>query len=748
MQFEVATPAELPQWMRQSRRQIDWGFVLTGLIGLAMAWTIIVRPGVPTVSDQYHSAFMASDIAAALREGQILPRWSAHVNFGYGAPIPSQIPQGAAYLAGAVEQLFTGDTAAAVNAVVAAAMILAAVAMYGWVRALISPTAAMLGAAVYMLSPFVGQTAPHTLGDLTLVVSTALIPGVLWAGVQAVEAPTRTIVVLFTAGLTAQAAVAPALAVVASTTTLAYALMVNRAAVARVASCVAAAALLFAPFAIPALAHSGYVTWIDNPLPDDRVFLLGDLFTTAALRDPALLNPAPAYGPGLAALALAGFGLLTLTRKRTRRGPIVLAALLFAGAVAGAAVHPAAWWFVIVSAAAATLAGAAAEWRFRFPASVRRAFVPVLLIGLGVVSAPVWNIPAPATAIDFTPTAQIAHEQNGFGVAVLPPGNAIPTTLNEPVRADPNLVESYREPLLVRIRPGAPIRVTPLSTQSHTSSWQVSAMSPQIVVVSLAYYPGWQAYLGGVPLPTERDPETGLTRIAVPQTASATLVLTQTLTPAHWLGWMLAGVGVILLVVVARLTPTAAARGSAQYDLTEARLAGVAVLALFAAVFLTVSPSAPIALHAERLSSLAGASLLKADAGAISLIAYRIDNRNLGPGEGLSVELYWAADEAPTQNVLIAAELVDLDQRSWAVLSGAQAPGLIASKRWPADVLVRDLRRVRLPPDIPPGIYQIALTAYTCNALCSESQRISFRDSHGRMRQTLLLPHVIALADE
>ncbi|NOG48902.1 MAG: hypothetical protein HND48_05170 [Chloroflexi bacterium] len=81
MQFEVATPAELPQWMRQSRRQIDWGFVLTGLIGLAMAWTIIVHPGIPVLSDLYTSAFMTSDLAAALREGQILPRWSPHANF-------------------------------------------------------------------------------------------------------------------------------------------------------------------------------------------------------------------------------------------------------------------------------------------------------------------------------------------------------------------------------------------------------------------------------------------------------------------------------------------------------------------------------------------------------------------------------------------------------------------------------------------------------------------------------------------
>lgn len=748
MQFEVATPAELPQWMRQSRRQIDWGFVLTGLIGLAMAWTIIVHPGIPVLSDLYTSAFMTSDLAAALREGQILPRWSPHANFGYGAPVPSHIPQGAAYLAAVVEQLFTGDTSAAVKAVLSASLALAAMMMYGWIRTLLSPTAAVLGSAVYALSPFVGFTAPHALGDLALVVSSALVPGVLWAGARVVQAPTRPPVIFFTAGLTMQAAVHPALAAVSAVTTLVYAVFVGRAAAGRVIGCIGAAVMLFAPFWLPALANSSSVTWVDNPAPDDRVFHLTDLLTPITLRDPALLNPPLMFGPGVPALVLSGIGLLTLARKRTRRGPMVLALALLVSSLAGAVLQPTAWWFVSVNAAAAVLAGAAAAWRTRLPLALRRAFVPAAIIGLAAASAPIWPVVDTGAATDFSPAAQIAHQQVGFDTAILARGQAIPTTLIEPVRADPNLVESYRHPLLVRIRPGTPIRVTPIYTQSHASAWQVSAMSPQTIVVSQAYYPGWQAYLDGVPLATARDPETGLTRISVPQTANATLLLTHMMTPVQWVGWALVGLGMVALAALARFTPASRARELPRYDTSEARLTSVAVLGVIAAVLLTASPDAPIALHADRLSSLTGASLLSADAGPISLVAYRIGSSSTTPGDTLRLELYWTAVSESTRNVRIAAELVDLDQQAWALLSEPRAPGLIDTRLWPADRLVRDLRNVHLPPDLPAGIYQVALSAYTCQAQCTTDQRIAFRDTRGVERQTLLLPQVIAVSGE
>ncbi|NOG48899.1 MAG: hypothetical protein HND48_05155 [Chloroflexi bacterium] len=174
----------------------------------------------------------------------------------------------------------------------------------------------------------------------------------------------------------------------------------------------------------------------------------------------------------------------------------------------------------------------------------------------------------------------------------------------------------------------------------------------------------------------------------------------------------------------------------------------MAVLGVIAAVLLTASPDAPIALHADRLSSLTGASLLSADAGPISLVAYRIGSSSTTPGDTLTLELYWTAVSESTRNVRIAAELVDLDQQAWVLLSEPHAPGLIDTRLWPADRLVRDLRSVHLPPDLPAGIYQVALSAYTCQAQCTTDQRIAFRDTRGVERQTLLLPQVIAVSGE
>ena len=109
------SPEHLPAWMRQPHRSFDWGVLLAAVLGLIAAWAFFVRSGVPAYSDLLHSGFMASDLADGLREGQLYARWSPHVLGGYGAPIPTFLPQGASFIVALIDQLFTGDIASAIR---------------------------------------------------------------------------------------------------------------------------------------------------------------------------------------------------------------------------------------------------------------------------------------------------------------------------------------------------------------------------------------------------------------------------------------------------------------------------------------------------------------------------------------------------------------------------------------------------------------------------------------------------------
>ncbi|MBC7871345.1 MAG: glycosyltransferase family 39 protein, partial [Chitinophagaceae bacterium] len=195
---------ELPLWMRQARRGVDWGVVIVFAFSLLAVLPFIVQPSLPRTNASENYVFMAHDDAVAMREGRLYPRWSAHVLQGYGSPIPNFYPPGAPYSAAVLETLFTNNAVTAVRLLFILSLTLAGVMTYAFVMRIAGASAGILASVLYLYSPYVGQVAPYVLGDLPGVLALGLLPTLLWSVHRLLSLNVRfdfTLVILISAAL-------------------------------------------------------------------------------------------------------------------------------------------------------------------------------------------------------------------------------------------------------------------------------------------------------------------------------------------------------------------------------------------------------------------------------------------------------------------------------------------------------------------------------------------------------------------
>lgn len=177
---EVTIP-NLPVWMRQARRGVDWGVIIVIGLSLIASWSFIVYPTLPHTNASENYVYRAADYAQSIREGRFYPRWSPNALGGYGAPIPNFYAPGAPYIAALLDVLLTDDTVLAVRLVYVISLCVAGAVVYVFVTRRENATYGILAGTLYVFSPYVGLVAPHVLGNLPDVVSLALIPTLLWA---------------------------------------------------------------------------------------------------------------------------------------------------------------------------------------------------------------------------------------------------------------------------------------------------------------------------------------------------------------------------------------------------------------------------------------------------------------------------------------------------------------------------------------------------------------------------------------
>ena len=113
----------------------------------------LLSPGMPLVHDGQDHVARIANFYAALKEGIIIPRWAANLNWGYGHPILMFLYPLPEYLAGAFH--FLGFTLVnSTKLVFGASYIISAVTMYLWIRAVFGTRAAVIGAILYSFAPY------------------------------------------------------------------------------------------------------------------------------------------------------------------------------------------------------------------------------------------------------------------------------------------------------------------------------------------------------------------------------------------------------------------------------------------------------------------------------------------------------------------------------------------------------------------------------------------------------------------
>lgn len=747
---------QLPDWMRQAQRGVDWGILLVIGFSLLIAWPFIAQPTLPHTNASENAVYATDNFAAAFQEGRLYPRWSPYVFGGYGAPIPNYYPSGAVYLASLIQVLVTDNAVSAVRIAYILALCGAGVSVYALVRRRLNAASGVLAAFLYLFSPYVGLTVPHLSGDLSGAVALALFPMVLGRVdrlLSRVRPPDLLLVALLLAALCfthlQMALTAILFAVLMAFWQRGFTRRTHWAAL--VAGVILGIGIAGC-FWIPALLEQPAVRWRQPVTVNSFHLTLGELLTPARQVDTNDLLPAPQYVIGLPGLLFTALGAAAIIRfKRYRCFETLFLAAgggLFALLVI---VLPRATWLLGPIMLCWSVGGSAAlGLRDLLPARRKRLLLPAALVFIWILAAPVWLAPLVTEPFGSADTAaQIQYEQSGYGIAVLPAGLPVPATIPDELSPNRTLIEGLISGTVNKISGGqtteSQVRVGILDHNTHGDRFQVSATGPATLEVLLAYFPGWRATLNNSTVPLFPNPQNNLTRITIPPVHAGQLVLELGTTPVRLGAWVIAwsSLGIALILTWGR-----SRRYRPVYDdvelltLEETRLIAFVLLCLALLVPLTALPNSPlpIRLRPGYATQTAAALQTRTDAG-LSLTAFRLDSSQFHPGGALDITLYWQAQRALLENYRVL--LYVLDSRTGARWNEQtfHHPGGYPTTRWNTNRYVSDSYHLLLDPAIPRGDYQVAIEVAACTPDCLPQNRVTFFDVTGRnLGPVLYLP--------
>lgn len=780
---------ELPLWMRRARQRIDWGLLFVVALSLMLASSFRLQEGIDNASLNY--AFRAADTAESLREGRLYPRWSPHALGGYGAPIAHYYPPGAPYAVALIEVLFTSDTLTAMHLAYITSLVLAGAAVYALVARWMNAGSGMLAALLYVFSPYVGFVAPHVLGDLPGVLVIALIPSLLWAVNRLLilnSATDFSLVTLITAALLFTAPNGWIIGCV-----LAGLLCITHAITAssklRIFAVVAAAALgsvLASIYWLPALIEADAVRWVFPDIQPPRHSLdISTLFAPLPPIDPAELAYSPQLTLGWIMRVFILLGIAGIILQRAKG--LLYPALFFCTGIAlltwTTTFMPGETWMLGTISLCFSITGSAAlSIGKNLPVRLSRLLLPVMMAVILAGSINVWLVPQRTpmnTQID--PVGQIRYEQQGLGIAVLPPGAPIPTTISSALESNRSLLNSYqftstsaegssrcRLCPLEKIAPTQILRngqINVITQDTHGAQYQIRTLGncaeglncrleqPIIMNWQTSFFPGWQAWLDDLPLMAQRNPQTGLIDIRLPRTSERELSITLGSTPIREIGWIVSGLAALLTIVVAWQRLREAEEPDLDFSglpLEQTRFVFVVVLTFGLMFALSTSPGSPLQLSARPNSGLADITLMNVQTEVgLQLFGYQLNQMRVRPGSTVDLTLYWRALRLMPENYRVRLYLRDVNRSTDWLAQPVRDPGGFPTRRWTTNGYIKDVYRLDLPDEMFPGNYQFAVEGYTCNTLdeCNADTRLTFFNPLDQTpEKTLRLPFVLTIS--
>ncbi len=125
----------------------------------------------------------------------------------------------------------------------------------------------------------------------------------------------------------------------------------------------------------------------------------------------------------------------------------------------------------------------------------------------------------------------------------------------------------------------------------------------------------------------------------------------------------------------------------------------------------------------------------------ITLLGSDLPVQTAYPGEVVYPVLYWRLRGRPSADVRVFVQLVGPDGHIWAQNDELPLGLLYPSSRWAADEVVREPRAVPVPPDVPPGRYEVRAGAYLAGA----DRRLEVLDAAGQPQGDTVVVGVVEI---
>src|SRR3989344_3795826 len=150
----------------------------------------LIGPGITDAHDSISHVVRTYSFYESLKQGNIFPRWSQHLNYGYGHPIFMFLYPLPSYFT-ALFHFLGFSVISSIKLVMASSFMLAGIFAWFWFKELLGKTwPAVIGAAVFQLAPyrFVNLYVRNAFGENTAML---FVPLAFWLFTKLVNQPNR-----------------------------------------------------------------------------------------------------------------------------------------------------------------------------------------------------------------------------------------------------------------------------------------------------------------------------------------------------------------------------------------------------------------------------------------------------------------------------------------------------------------------------------------------------------------------------
>ncbi len=773
------TNDDLPLWMRQAHRRIDWGIILALAIALLAIWPFIIRGGLPRGTALELYAYRAAEMADVMGQGVLYPRWAPDLLYGYGLPLFNYASPGSLFLALLFRIATEGSVVDGIRFVLIASSLLGSAGLFLFIRHRWGPVSGLVAVSLYTLSPQIVFLLPFISGDLPLLLALQLLPIEFWALDRALgrgRAVDAGLLAAVTAGLLmADERVSPWLMALVILWMIWLWLTDRQPYTLFAWGCLLLGIGLAAAYWMPAVLERDLPTWrvfgAAMPAPP---LTMGELLSASTPVDFGAFNPFVRRNLGLALwlYALAAVpGVIGRLRHRQGQKLFLEAsdrAWLFFALVS-------IWLFAVFLAGAlnallpqvviglllfplAVMAARVAIWLERLTRARTRLAALALLLAIPFLGAlPLLH--APEWPADFGSTDVIARlqlELEGYALGTVPPGQPIPfpaDILPQPSRA---LIESYYTRTVDKVNREALVSGQVEAVQHQPASEQVlvRADTPFVLPFYISQFEGWQIRVDNTPAEARAGPD-GLLQADIPAGVHTVYAYLET-TAAQQVADAATVVSIFLLagVMIWRTRQRLTAGRESHEHLLSRTEAIASTGALAGAIILLILLSAQPGILWMR--SLRGAApenqtpFRYFTRAGIDMLGYDLRRVTYTPGEDVDLTLFWRAVRPMNENLQVLISLADAETGERVVQSYKRHVGDYPTSRWPTNRYVRDRHLLTIPVGAQPGTYLLLLDLWRCeNVLtgnCPPEEQVAFFGDYGvSVGLTLALPAVITI---